>query len=163
MEQPQHARQRRFPRNGGQGEIRFPFFWSSATEGVPGKPFPVPHRGCPEDWGFDIARPRQRIALLGRKKARKFLNTRDSAGSPVMGVRGKYEGPIRDHKKATAMRWLFCGPNRDYQGHYPIFFSIKCLSLLSGRTIDSLPTNRRQFTANIADKDHPDKGPHNIS
>ena len=55
------------------------------------------------------------------------------------------------------------GPNRDYQGHYPIFFSIKCLSLLSGRTIDSLPTNRRQFTANIADKDHPDKGPHNIS
>ena len=142
MEQPQHARQRRFPRNGGQGEIRFPFFWSSATEGVPGKPFPVPHRGCPEDWGFDIARPRQRIALLGRKKARKFLNTRDSAGSPVMGVRGKYEGPIRD-----------------YQGHYPIFFSIKCLSLLSGRTIDYLPTNRRQFTANIADKDHPRKTP----
>ena len=57
-----------------------------------------------------------------------------------------------------------CGPKRDYQGHYPIFFSIKCLSLLSGRTIDSLPTNRRRFTANIADKDHPDKGPHhNIS
>ena len=100
------------PVMGGQGEMRLPFFWSSATEGVPGKPFPVPHRGCPEDWGFDIARPRQRIALLGRKKARKFLNTRDSAGSPVMGVRGKYEGPIRDHKKATAMRWLFCGPNR---------------------------------------------------
>ena len=68
--------------------------------------------GCPEDWGFDIALPRQRIALLGRKKARKFLNTRDSAGSPVMGVRGKYEGPVRDHKKATATRWLFCGPNR---------------------------------------------------
>ena len=89
MEQPQHARQRRFPRNGGQGEMRLPFFWSSATEGVPGKPFPVPHGGCPEDWGLDVARPRQRIALLGRKKARNNLNTRDSAGSPVMGVRGK--------------------------------------------------------------------------
>ena len=61
--------------------MRIPFFWSSATEGVPGKPFPVPHRGCPEDWGFDIALPRQRIALLG-------------------------------HKKAIALRWLFCGPNR---------------------------------------------------
>ena len=43
-----------------------------------------------------------------------------------------------------------------------MFFSIKCLSLLSGRTIDSLPTNRRQFTANIADKDHTDKGPQKI-
>ena len=85
MEQPQHARQRRFPRNGGQGEIRLPFFWNSATEGVPGKPFPVPHGGCPEDWGFDIARPRQRIALFGRKKARNSLNMRDSAGSPAMG------------------------------------------------------------------------------
>ena len=52
-----------------------------------------------------------------------------------------------------------CGPKRDYQGHYPILFSIKCLSLLSGRTIDSLTTNRRQFTTNIADKDHTDKGP----
>ena len=71
--------------------MRLPFFWSSATEGGTGKPFPVPHGGCPEDWGFDIALPRQRIALLGRKKARKFLNTRDSAGSPVMGVRGKYD------------------------------------------------------------------------
>ena len=100
------------PVMGVRGEMRLPFFWSSATEGAPGKPFPVPHGGCPEDWGFDIARPRQRIALLGRKKARKFLNTRDSAGSPVMGVRGKCEGPVRDHKKATAMRWLFCGPNR---------------------------------------------------
>lgn len=39
-------------------------------------------------------------------------NMRDSAGSPVMGVRGKYESPVRDHKKATAKRWLFCGPNR---------------------------------------------------
>ena len=64
---------------------------------------------------------------------------------------------------AQALRRDFCGPKRDYQGHYPIFFSTKCLSLLSGRTIDSLPTNRRQFTANIADKDHPDKGPHNIT
>ena len=92
--------------------MRLPFFWSSATEGGTGKPFPVPHRGCPEDWGFDIALPRQRIALLGRKKARNSLNMRDSAGSPVMGVRGNYEGPVRDHKKATATRWLFCGPNR---------------------------------------------------
>ena len=72
----------------------------------------MPHWGCPEDWGFDFARPRQRIALLGRKKARNNLNMRDSAGSPVMGVRGKYESPVRDHKKATAKRWLFCGPNR---------------------------------------------------
>ena len=72
MEQPQHARQRRFPRNGGQGEMRLPFFWSSATEGVPGKPFPVPHRGCPEDWGFDIALPRQRIALLGPQKGEEI-------------------------------------------------------------------------------------------
>ena len=42
-------------------------------------------------------------------------NMRDSAGSPVMGVRGKYEGPIRDHKKATAKRWI--DPNmRDSAG-----------------------------------------------
>ena len=40
----------------------------------PGETFPrAPWGGCPEDWGFDIALPRQRIALLGRKKARKFL------------------------------------------------------------------------------------------
>ena len=38
-----------------------------------------------------------------------------SAGSPVMGVRGKYESPVRDHKKATAERWI--DPNtRDSAG-----------------------------------------------
>ena len=67
----------------------------------------------------------------------------------------------RDHEISLRefLAGLFRGPKRDYQGHYPILFSIKCLSLLSGRTIDSLPTNRRQFTANIADKDHPRKTP----
>ena len=73
MDCPQHARQRRFPRNWGSGGNATSAFQEHSDRRGPGKPFPVPHGGCPEDWGFDIARPRQRIALLGRKKARKFL------------------------------------------------------------------------------------------
>ena len=55
-----------------------------------------------------------------------------------------------------------CGPNRDYLGHYPIFFSIKCLPVDHQSLNDTLPTHRRQLSANIADSDHPDKGPQKI-
>lgn len=72
-------------------------------------------------------------------------NTRDSAGSPVMGVRGKYESPVRDQSRV-----------------FFIVFSIKCLPVDHQSLNDTLPTHRRQLSANIADSDHPDKGPQKI-
>lgn len=40
--------------------------------------------------------------------------------------------------------------------------SIKCLPVDHQSLNDTLPTHRRQLSANIADKDHPDKGPQMI-